>query len=104
MKKATTIAVAAAVLLAVAPASTETIEQRKKHQEQRIEKGVKSGKLSPEEATRLQNKENAINKEEEAMREANGGKLSKGEKRVLHNQQRKTSRQIRHQKHDRNDQ
>ena len=47
------LAVATLELLVSAPADAKTIEQRKKHQEQRIENGEKSGKLSPEEASKL---------------------------------------------------
>ena len=98
------LAVATVGLLVSAPSDAKTIEQRKKHQEQRIENGEKSGKLSPEEASKLRSKEDAINKEEQAMRDANGGKLSKSERHVVRQQERKTSRQIRHNKHDHNNQ
>jgi hypothetical protein len=62
------VTIAVVVCAVVAPARGETIQQNKKHQERRIENGEKSGRLSPEEAQRLQNKENAINKEEADMK------------------------------------
>jgi CRISPR/Cas system-associated endoribonuclease Cas2 len=99
----TTGIVAIAVLAGTVPATAKTIEQRKKHQEQRIEKGEKSGKLSPEEAQKIRQREDQINKEEADMKALHkNGKLTAHERQVIHNQQRKTSHEIRHEKHDQN--
>jgi hypothetical protein len=96
------VTIAALVSAFVVPARGETIEQRKKRQERRIENGEKSGKLSPAEAERMQNKENAINKEEQDMKAANGGHLSPQERNLVKHQQRQTSHKIYEQKHDDN--
>jgi len=92
---------AAAVLMA-GQVTAASIEHAKKRQEQRIENGEKSGRLSPSEAERLEKRENAINQEEQAMRQANGGKLTKGERHVVRKQQKGLSHRIYKQKHDQN--
>ena len=97
--------VAAVVALATCVSAAETgrIERRKTRQQRRIANGEASGQLSPQETERLEKQEGAINKEEQAMREANGGRLSAGERRVINKQQNRLSRRIHRQKHDLND-
>jgi len=97
--------VAAVVALAtsVGAADAGRIERRKNRQQRRIAHGEATGKLSPQEAERLERQEGAIDKEEQAMREANGGKLSPAERRVINRQQNRESRRIFRQKHDAND-
>ncbi len=98
------IAVLSALALAIAvPAGAGTIEKRERRQEHRIHAGEKSGKLSPEEAQRLENKEAGLRKEEQAMRDANGGKLSHADRRALRHQENKDAHAIYRQKHDDND-
>ena len=94
--------VATLAMLAAAPADARDIHKRKARQEHRIEKGEASGRISPTEAARLRNQEGAINREEQAMREANGGKLTAGERRVITRQQNRASRHIHRQAHDAN--
>lgn len=89
-------------VLVTAPADARDIHKRKQRQEKRIEKGEASGRISPTEAAHLRNQEGAINREEQAMRDANGGKLTAGERHVLARQQNKASRHIRREAHDAN--
>jgi hypothetical protein len=96
--------VAAVALFVMAqPATAGEIQRRKNRQQHRIAAGVEKGKLSPAEASRLEHQEDAINKEEQAMKDANGGKLSRAERREINHQQNKASRHIYRQKHDAND-
>ena len=92
---------ALAIVIAL-PASARTIQKRERHQEHRIEAGEKSGRLSPQEAQRLEGKEAALKQEEQAMRNANGGKLSAADRKALRKQENKDSRAIYRQKHDEN--
>lgn len=68
------------------------VQQREQHQQKRIEEGVKSGKLSAEEAAKLEKREARIKgAEEKAMAD---GKMTKGEFRKIERMQNKASRRI----------
>lgn len=96
------LALAVLVALASTPAAAADIARRKVRQQARIGAGVATGTLSPQEAGRLQTQEAALDHEEHAMREANGGRLTLPERRVLSHQQNRLSRRIFVQKHDGN--
>lgn len=78
----------------------QSIQNRKENQQDRIAQGVKSGQLTPRETSNLEHKETGINHEEHAMRRADGGKLTQGDKRVINHQQNHVSRQIYNKKHN----
>src|SRR2546423_4512040 len=78
------------------------IEQRKENQQNRIADGVKSGHLTARETGNLEKKEAAINKETNADRAANGGKLTPAEKAQVTRQQNEVSKQIYREKHNAN--
>jgi hypothetical protein len=69
-------------------------------QQDRIAQGVQSGSLTANEAGRLENQESKLNKEAKHMRQEDGGKLTDADKAKLYHQQRRESRNIYHQKHD----
>ena len=95
--------VLATCLGAAQQAPAGEIQRRKARQQRRIGDGVASGRLSPQEGARLEHQEATLNKEENAMREASGGHLTPGERRVINRQQNQLSRRIYRQKHDGND-
>jgi hypothetical protein len=76
----------------------QTIEQRKENQQQRIGEGVEKGSLTAGEATRLERKEAAINKEEKNMK--GDGNFTPAERAKVRHQQNVMSRRIYQQKHD----
>jgi len=76
------------------------IGQRRENQQDRIAQGIRSGQLTPREASNLENKEQGLNREIGGMRQANGGKLSKADKQVVNQQQNKLSKQIYNKKHN----
>ena len=95
-----------AVLLAAVGASfaqgvtaTPRIDQREQRQEQRIQQGVGSGTLTPRETDRLEKEQAHIDKAE--TRAKADGDVSSGERKRLTKLQNRASRDIRHQKHDR---
>ena len=95
-----------AVLLAATGASfaqgstaTPRIDQREQRQEQRIQQGVGSGALTPRETYRLEKEQAHIDKAE--SRAKADGDVSPAERKRLTNMQNRASRDIRHQKHDR---
>ena len=87
-----------------APTATQkkqtTVHDRRVDQQKRIGAGIESGKLTPAEAVRLENKERKINGEIRDGREDHGGKLTAAEKKKINRQQSKVSKDIYKQKHD----
>jgi len=82
------------------PPSGETIKDRQERQQDRIQRGVKNGELSPQEAQHLERNHQRINREVKQDREANGGKLTQQEKRQITHQQNHESHAIERDKHD----
>ena len=76
------------------------IGQRREDQQDRIEQGVKSGQLTAGETSRLENREQGINREASADRQANGGKLTGEDKKAINQSQNRTSRAIYRDKHN----
>ena len=82
--------------------NSQTIQERKHDQQERIADGIKSGQLTSGEATNLERKEAGINREENQMKQQNGGKLSYDDKKQLTEQQNGLSKQISADKHNSN--
>ena len=77
-----------------------TIHQRKDNQQQRIGEGVENGSLTAGEASKLEHKEAALNKEEKNMKASDNGKLTAADRAKLQRQQNNLSKDIYKQKHD----
>lgn len=73
---------------------------RRNEQQQRIAQGIRSGQMTPSEAARTERGEQKINGEVKADRQANGGRLTQGEKASVNRQQNHESRQIANEKHN----
>jgi hypothetical protein len=76
------------------------IGQRRENQQDRIAQGVKSGQLTAGETARLENREQGINREVSADKQANGGKLTGADKKAINQSQNKVSRNIYRDKHN----
>ena len=100
MKKFFMLALAGSMLMAPAFGQASRVGKRAENQQDRIAQGVKSGSLKPRETANLEKKEAAIHQEVKTDRALNGGKLTRGEKRVVNRQQNKMSRQIYRAKHN----
>src|SRR5690348_16742796 len=72
--------------------------QRDVNQQQRIEQGLKSGQLNTREASKLENEESRV--ERDQARAMQDGKLTPAEKSRLAREQNQVSRDIYRQKHD----
>ena len=83
-----------------APATGESIQNRKENQQDRIANGVKSGELTAGETSNLEKKESNLNQEERDMRKLDNGKLTAADKTTLNQQQNKLSNQIYQDKHN----
>jgi hypothetical protein len=101
-----TLALTLATLGAVAQAQTPTqtpatpqVDQRQANQAQRIDQGVASGELNRREAHRLQHQQGRIQRAENRAKA--DGTVTAGERKHLHHMQDRASRNIAHQKHDR---
>jgi hypothetical protein len=76
------------------------IGQRRENQQDRIAQGIRSGQMTPGEASRQERREQGLNREIAGMRQANGGRLSPGERNLVNRQQNRQSRQIYREKHN----
>lgn len=90
---------AQAAPLAEGSASTPRIDRREARQEQRIEKGVASGALTPREAGRLDKEQALIDRAQDKAQ--SDGVVSAQERHRLSHLQNRASHDIRRQKHDR---
>ena len=79
---------------------TSEVKRRQENQQDRIAQGIKSGELTPKEASHLEGREAAINKEIKNDRAANGGKLTPAERRQVNRQENRTSAAIYRKKHN----
>ena len=93
-------ATTAALMLPAMAQTSQSINDRKENQQDRIANGVKSGQLTPGETANLEKREAHINKEIHNDRVANGGKLTPAERRQVNRQQNRTSRAIYRKKHN----
>lgn len=85
---------------AAAPAaSTPGVDARQQRQEARIQQGAASGALTGREQRRLHREQRAIGHAEDKAKA--DGVVTGGERAKLHHMQNQASRDIRHQKHDR---
>jgi hypothetical protein len=102
MKTATLLLVAAGLLfgttVSLSQDKTPRVDRREARQQKRIEKGVKSGELTPREAGRLEAREAKIQNDE--ARAKADGKVTKVERKKLNRELNRTSRAIYRQKHD----
>jgi hypothetical protein len=88
--------------MAQAPApgtNTPRVDQRQANQEQRIDAGVASGALTPRETRRLTREQDVIDRVENKAKA--DGSVTAQERKRLHHLQNRASRDIKHQKHDR---
>ena len=82
------------------PLSSQSINERKENQQDRIGQGVKSGQLTAGEAGNLERKEAGLNKQEQNMRAQDNGHLTTADKDKLTREQNNLSKQIYQDKHN----
>jgi hypothetical protein len=92
---------AAALALSISvPALAAEVDARQANQQARIDEGVRSGQLTPREATHLERREAKTRREIRRDRAANGGRLTAGEKAKINREQNRTSRRVFNKKHN----
>jgi len=77
-----------------------TVNQRLENQHDRIQAGTKDDQLTKGERTHLRADDAAVRAQEKVYRRANGGKLTRNEKRQLNRELNRSSRQIRRARHN----
>jgi hypothetical protein len=95
-----TMIIAATVTVMGAAAQTNTVDQRRENQQDRVAQGIKSGQLTAGETGKLETREAAINQGVRTDRTLNGGKLTGQERQIVNRQQNQMSRQIYADKHN----
>jgi hypothetical protein len=78
------------------------IGQREENQQDRIAQGVQSGQLTAGETAKLENQQQGIHREAAADRQANGGHLTRADRRAINQSQNRASRNIYNKKHNGN--
>lgn len=74
----------------------EEVNGRLANQNERIHDQVKDGDLTKAQAAKLHKEDRQIRREERAMASQNGGHITKGEQKVLNQQENQVSKQIGH--------
>ena len=89
-----------ALMLPAMAQTSQSINQRKENQQDRVANGVQSGELTAKETQKLEKKESDLNQEERDMRKLDNGHLTTADKATLNQQQNQLSKDIYKQKHD----
>jgi hypothetical protein len=84
----------------LAQVTGQTIQERKNDQQGRIAQGVRSGQLTRGETRNVESRERSVNREEHAMRRADGGHLTGADKAALTRRQNNISHSIYKDKHN----
>ena len=84
----------------VAHYGNNEVGQRRENQQDRIANGLRNGTMKAGQAARVENREQGINEQIHADRQANGGKLTGQERRQINRQQNGASRRIYRDKHN----
>jgi WXXGXW repeat (2 copies) len=77
-----------------------SVNARRDNQQQRIANGIRSGQMSPSEASKTEAHEQNINHQIAVDRQANGGKLTPTEKKSINQKQNSASKQIYNDNHN----
>jgi len=81
------------------PARAGEIKERQKHQQQRIDEGVKSGELTKKETLKLEAEQGKIRRKKRRFKR-NDGEIGPKERAKLEQEQDKASKHIYKEKHD----
>lgn len=105
MRKITGIIFAAAILVvgfSIDASAQGRVNNRQNRQQERINRGIKTGELTAREVNNLQRQQQRIDRTEDRFRDSGKG-LTWRERYILEQRQDRASRNIRRQNHDRQD-
>lgn len=86
--------------LVAGTAQAQPVDRRHYNQERRIDQGIRSGRLTPHEARRIEHQQRSIRHQESRMRYRNGGYLTGRDRAVLQHREDRASRHIYRAKHN----
>jgi len=98
--KITIVPALIALAFVAGAAQAQTVDQRHADQAGRIEQGVASGRLTPDEAGRVERQQASIDAQESRMRARDGGHLNGYDRAVLQHRENRASRHIYRAKHN----
>ena len=78
------------------------VNARQGDQQQRINQGVRSGQMTPGETRNVENRDSSIQRQAQADRQANGGRLTGQERQQINQRQNNVSQSINNDKHNAN--
>ncbi len=81
-------------------AQAQSVDRRHAYQQQRIDRGVVSGRLTPGEAARDERQQASIDRQESRMRTRNGGYLTAANRAHLQTRENRASARIYRTKHN----
>lgn len=84
----------------VAHYGNNEVGQRRENQQDRIANGIRNGSMNAGEAARAENRQQGINQQIHADRQANGGRLTGQQRHQINREQNGASRQIYREKHN----
>jgi len=96
MKRLVPLVIAAFLAAGTSPVLATSIKKRQQKQQNRIERGIQNGKLTPKEAQGLRNQQ-AVIQVEKAVAE-HDGKMTRRERADIQHDQNRLSKDIRHKK------
>jgi len=99
MKRLAIVVVASVLVLSTALAPAGVVHRRQKRQHARIQQGVRSGEVTPEEAAKLKAEQQKV--QEDREKAAADGKVTGKERRTIRHEQNRASRDILRKKHNR---
>ena len=86
--------------IAAGAAQAQTVDQRHNDQQHRIDHGLRTGGMTPGEAHRVERQQHSIDRQENRMRDRNGGHLNGYDRAVLQHRENRASRHIDRAKHN----
>ncbi len=81
-------------------AMAQTVDQRHMDQQRRIDQGIRSGELTPGETGRLEHQQASVDRQEARMRDRDGGRLTRQDRRILQRRENRASAHIWRAKHN----
>lgn len=101
MNKFFLAATAAVMAVTVTMPAVAAVNARQVGQRNSIDAGIRSGKISKREATKLRTEQNLITRKKVQMKAAHGGHLTRADKKRIHDMQDAAKRHIGRLKHNR---
>jgi hypothetical protein len=94
------LALTTSAIFAQSAPTSQSIQQRKANQQNRVAHGLRSGQMTAHETGNVERRESSINHQEHNMRRADNGHLTAADKAKLNHRQNRVSKSIYRDKHN----